>query len=156
MTALGIVLLVLGATAILIEAHVPTLGALGGPGVLALVAGTVLAVAGLGGGWALAAASAVVLGAVGLGTVWLSLRRGLEVRRRRISTGREGLVGHTGVVRSWAGEGGRVMVDGALWQARLSWPEEKSDLHEGDRVVVERIGGLTLAVRRAEEWEVLA
>jgi len=26
-------------------------------------------------------------------------------------------------------------------------------LHEGDQVVVERVSGLTLCVRKAEEWE---
>jgi membrane protein implicated in regulation of membrane protease activity len=26
-------------------------------------------------------------------------------------------------------------------------------LHDGDRVVVERVSGLTLGVRKAEEWE---
>ena len=29
-------------------------------------------------------------------------------------------------------------------------------LEEGDRVVVERVNGLTLSVRRAEEWELVA
>jgi membrane protein implicated in regulation of membrane protease activity len=29
-------------------------------------------------------------------------------------------------------------------------------LREGDRVVVERVSGLTLSVRRAEEWELIA
>ncbi len=29
-------------------------------------------------------------------------------------------------------------------------------LHEGDSVVVERVSGLTLSVRRAEEWELIA
>ena len=32
--------------------------------------------------------------------------------------------------------------------------EEESELDAGDAVVVERVSGLTLAVRRAEEWEV--
>jgi membrane-bound ClpP family serine protease len=50
-TALGICLLVLGATLGVLEAHVPALGMLGLPGVLALVGGAVLAVSGLGGVW---------------------------------------------------------------------------------------------------------
>ena len=28
-----------------------------------------------------------------------------------------------------------------------------AELHEGDPIVVERLDGLTLAVRRAEDWE---
>ena len=59
-------LLVVGAIMILLEAHVPTLGVLGGPGVLALGAGAVLAVAGLGGGLALVLVSAIVIVAAGV------------------------------------------------------------------------------------------
>ena len=67
-------------------------------------------------------------------------------------TGAEGLVGHVGTVRSWADASGSVALDGSLWQARRSVIEEH-ELHTGDQVVVERLTGLTLCVRRAEEWE---
>jgi len=42
---------------------------------------------------------------------------------------------------------------GALWRAEPSPIHDGAKLHEGDRVVVERVNGLTLRVRRAEEWE---
>jgi len=45
-------------------------------------------------------------------------------------------------------------VDGALWQARRSMADEDGVLAAGDQIVVERVSGLTLAVRRAEDWEV--
>jgi membrane-bound serine protease (ClpP class) len=47
---------------------------------------------------------------------------------------------------------GQVFVDGALWRARPSW-DDADGLREGDQIVVERVQGLTLSVRRAEEWE---
>ncbi len=154
MTALGVSLLVIGAVVILVEAHVPTLGVLGGPGVVALGVGAVLTVGGLGGGLALGLVSALVLVAAGLGVLTLSLRKGMAARRRRISAGPERLIGHVGVVRSWGEPTGSVLVDGALWRARRSWVEDEDcELHEGDPIVVERLNGLTLAVRRAEEWE---
>jgi membrane-bound serine protease (ClpP class) len=60
------------------------------------------------------------------------------------------------VVRSWAGRTGSVLVDGALWRARRSWSEEEQlEIHAGDTVVVERLDGLTVSVRPAEDWEVL-
>jgi len=34
-------------------------------------------------------------------------------------------------------------------------PRDEGELHEGDRVVVERVDGLTLCVRKAEEWELV-
>jgi membrane-bound ClpP family serine protease len=155
MTALGVSLLILGAIVIVVEAHVPTLGALGGPGVVAVGVGALLTVSGLGGGVALGILTALALVAVGAAVVGVSVRKGIEVRHRRVRAGPEGLIGHIGVVRSWAQTSGKVLVDGGLWQARQSWgiDDEPAELHQGDQVVVERLSGLTLAVRRAEDWE---
>jgi membrane-bound ClpP family serine protease len=159
MTALGVSLLIVGAIVILIEAHVPSLGILGGPGVVALGAGAVLAVSGLGGGIALGVASALVLVAVSAAILGWSLRKGIAVRRRAVRAGPERLIGHMGVVRSWVGSTGSVLVDGALWRARPSthaYDEDATgELCEGDEIVVERLDGLTLAVRRAEDWELV-
>jgi membrane-bound ClpP family serine protease len=154
MTALGVSLLVIGATVVLVEAHVPTLGILGGPGVVAIAVGTVLAVGGLGGGLALSLLSALVVAGAALGMVAVSVQKGAAVRRRRIRSGPEGLIGRVGVVRSWHEPTGSVVVEGALWRARRSLADDDSGtLHEGDEIVVERRHGLTLSVRRAEEWE---
>ncbi len=155
MTALGLALLAVGAIAVIIEAHVQSLGFLGAPGVAALTAGAVLAVSGLGGGLALVVTCAVVLAALSAAVVAVSLQKGVAVRRRRIQTGAEGIVGHLGVVRRWDNPSCTVLVDGALWRARPSLPDEEP-LHEGDHVVVERVTGLTLCVRKAEGWELVA
>ena len=155
MTALGVALLVIGAVVVMTEAHVPTLGALGGPGVVLIGVGAVLAVSGFGAGPLAALLIAAVLVAGGTGVVALSVRKGMAVRRRRVRTGPEGLLGHIGVVQSWEGPSGCVALDGALWNARASWPDEPHQLHAGDEVVVERLDGLTLGVRPAEEWELV-
>jgi membrane-bound ClpP family serine protease len=157
-TALGVSLLLIGATLVVVETHVQSLGMLGAPGVIALVVGSVLAVGGLGGGLALILTTALVLGFASAALLAFVLRKGASARRRKIRTGREALVGQVGVVRSWGEPTGRVLVDGALWRARRAWSEEHEDephsrLQEGDAVVIERLNGLTLAVRRAEEWE---
>jgi membrane-bound ClpP family serine protease len=156
MTALGVSLLLVGAVLILLEAHVPTLGVLGGPGVVALGAGAVLAVLGLGGGVVLGVLAAVLLTAVAGGVLAVTVGKGVAVRRRSVRAGPESLIGHLGVVRSWTGKTGSVMVDGTLWRARrsvLDDPEEPYELHPGDEVVVDHLDGLTVRVRRAEEWE---
>ncbi len=158
MTALGLALLVVGSILVLVEAHVPRLGLLGGPGVVALAAGAILAVGGLGGGIAVGVILAVLLAGAGLGLLALTFRNGIAVRRRRIRSGRERLIGQLGVVRRWEEPRGKVLVDGALWHARRSWPDDEHDqaeLHEGDPIVVERLEGLTLAIRPAEDWELV-
>lgn len=152
MTAIGIALLVVGAIVVTVEAHVPSLGVLGGPGVVALAVGAVLAVGGLGGGIALGVVAAVLVTAVGVGVVGISVAKGKAVGRRRARTE---LVGRLGVVRRWEDPDGTVLVDGALWSARPSLPDGES-LSSGDRIVVERVSGLTLCVRKAEDWELVA
>jgi membrane-bound serine protease (ClpP class) len=159
MTALGVALLVLGTTAVLLEAHFPALGMLGVPGVVGLVIGSVLTVAGLGGGIVAAVIVAVLVAAAGAALVAASVRKGAAVTRRRVRAGAEGIIGHIGTVRSWSGESGdgKVLVDGALWQARQSLllEDHPDALRTGDKVVVEQLRGLTVGVRRAEEWELV-
>jgi membrane-bound serine protease (ClpP class) len=141
------------------EVHYPSHGIVGGAGVLAMAIGAVLAISGLGGGVAIGLLGGLALAAFGVGAIGLSVRQGAAVGRRRIRTGAEGLVGHIGVVRAWADAAGSVALDGALWRARRSPSPDDGDgpdeLHAGDQVVVERLNGLTLSVRRAEDWELL-
>lgn len=157
MTALGVSLLIVGAILILVEAHVPTLGVLGAPGVVALGVGAVLAVLGLGGGIVLGVVAALLLAGAAGGVLALTVGKGMAVRRRRIRAGPESLIGHVGVVRNWTNPTGCVLVDGALWRARRSVldDEDREDLHPGDTVVVDHLDGLTVSVRRAEEWELI-
>jgi membrane protein implicated in regulation of membrane protease activity len=65
------------------------------------------------------------------------------------------MIGRLGIVRRWNEPEGKVLVDGALWHAYPSLPDGE-EIHEGDKVVVERVNGLRLAVRKAEDWELVA
>jgi membrane-bound ClpP family serine protease len=152
MVELGVALVVVGAALLVAEAHVPG-GVLGVTGGVTLATGAAIALAAAGGGAAVVVG--VVLGALAATGLWLAFaaRKALEARRLRSVSGREALAGRCGVVRRWQNGDGQVFVDGALWRARPSWPDSDDQLAAGDAVVVERVSGLTLAVRRAEEWE---
>jgi membrane-bound ClpP family serine protease len=152
MVEVGLALLLVGAILLVAEAHVSG-GVLGVFGGMAFAGGAALAIGGTGAGVALVVAA--LIAAVAVTGTWLAVatRKSLAARRRQVTSGREALSGRTGVVRSWAGDGGQVFVDGALWRARHSPIEDNEELDAGDAVVVERVSGLTLAVRRAEEWE---
>jgi membrane-bound serine protease (ClpP class) len=152
MVEVGVALVIVGAALLVAEAHVPG-GVLGVFGGVSLAAGLALAVSGAGAGIAIVVAS--VLAAAAVTGLWLAVatRKALATRRMRISSGSEALSGRLGIVRSWSDGGGQVLVDGALWRARKSWPDEEAEFGVGDPVVVERVNGLTLGVRRAEEWE---
>jgi membrane-bound serine protease (ClpP class) len=153
MVAIGVVLVLLGAALLVAEAHVPA-GAFGLAGGISLTLGTILAMTAAGAG--VAAIVAVAVGAGAIASLWVTvaMRKSLESQARKPASGSEALAGRPGVVRRWAGGDGQVLVDGALWRARSSWPDDdEGDLEAGDPVVVERVSGLTLGVRKAEEWE---
>jgi membrane-bound serine protease (ClpP class) len=97
----------------------------------------------------------VSLGAVGAVTLVLVIFFGflltaaIRARRNRVVTGREGIVGATGVVRREIepGRAGIVLTQGELWQAVA--PAGRVGV--GEQVVVEAIDGLLLTVRRASD-----
>jgi membrane-bound ClpP family serine protease len=151
--ALGIALLVVGAGLLVAEAHLPTFGVLGVSGLVALLAGVALAIEGAGGGLALILTVTLLLAAVGGALLLVAGRRTLAAARGRARTGAEALVGRVGVVKVAPAPLAQVFVDGALWRAQPSTWDGGEALREGDAVVVECVRGLTLGVRRAEEWE---
>jgi membrane-bound serine protease (ClpP class) len=130
---------------------------LGVSGGVALIAGGIIVIAALGGGAALAVPVGVGLGAAAGGWAVVATRTAAGSQHGRAQAGAEALCGRVGVVRRWSDSAGQVFVEGALWRARHEWAEENPEkLCEGDSVVVERVSGLTLSVRRAEEWELIA
>jgi membrane protein implicated in regulation of membrane protease activity len=152
MLIFGLVLVVVAVILVLAEAHLSTGGFIASVAVVALVAGASVLLVGAGAGWLAVAGVAVCLMlASAAGLMFLGRSVG-SVRRLRPRAGTEAMIGHIGVVRAGAA-GARVFVDGGLWRAQPSHPEQERALHDGDRVVVERVTGLTLGVRKAEEWE---
>jgi membrane-bound ClpP family serine protease len=148
-------LLMLGLALAVVEAHVPSYGVLGTLGLAAILAAVALSVTASGGGLALAIAVTLPVGAAAGAVGAVAVRGTLATRRQRARCGPEALVGHVGVVRRPLDPLGQVLVDGELWRARRSWAEEDEPAPEaGEAVVVDRVRGLTLSVRRAETWEV--
>lgn len=154
MSTFGIVLLLLGTALAVTEAHAPSHGALGTAAAVAFAAGIALTVAGAGLGVAAALAVGLVAGAVAAVYTWIVVCKAVAVSRRAVRSGAEGLIGRVGEVRATPAPLGQVFLDGALWRARVWAGDEDAVLECGDPIVVERVDGLTLTVRRAEEWEV--
>lgn len=150
MSEIGLVLLLVGAALAVAEAHVLSHGLLGSAAVAAAATGIALVIAGAGLGLTLALATGVVAGGIGAGYLWVVVHKALAARRARVRSGAEGLVGQVGEARA----AGQVFLDGALWRARQWSFDEDAVLERGDPIVVERVDGLTLTVRRAEDWEV--
>ncbi|MGO4220519.1 nodulation protein NfeD [Lysobacter sp. TAF61] len=137
----GVALIVLGVALIAIEFAVPSLGAAGVGGVVALVAGSLILfdtqVPGFGvpGGLIAGIAIASALGFMGM--VWLAAR----ARRRPVVSGREEMIGHLAVaMRDFDGRG-QVRIRGEQWQARSAVP-----VRGGQAVRVLALDGLVLQV----------
>jgi membrane-bound ClpP family serine protease len=155
MSALVVLLLLLGLALLVAELQHRARGVLGTTGIAAFIAGILLAVFGSIGEFAVALALTLpIVTALGAFSV-VAGRLALSAARRRARCGAEGLVGHIGVVRRPLDPLGHVAIDGELWRARRSWAEEdEPPPAEGEPVVVDHVQGLTLSVRRAEVWEV--
>ena len=94
-------------------------------------------------------AAIVAVTAVLLGFFLVLVTAVLRSRRRRVVTGREGLLGAIGTVRRELepGRTGIVLVQGELWQAVA--PDGR--LGVGEQAVVQQMDGLLLTVRRATD-----
>jgi len=153
MTALGIALIVAAVVLLLAEAHLSTGGLIGACASVAAVGGVVVLLLAAGAGAVLVLVVGLCAAAAAVSLLLFARRRILRPLQARPRTGREALVGHVGVVRSSNGAAAEVFLDGSLWRAEPSPIHHETELHSGDRVVVERVNGLTLCVRKAEEWE---
>ena len=80
----------------------------------------------------------VAAAVVEVGEVYLWIR---FLRRYRVTTGAEGMVGEKGEAISRCDPLGRVRVRGEIWNARC-----EAGAEPGDRVVVAEVSGLTLVV----------
>lgn len=141
----GFMLLILGVAMLIAEVYVTSYGILGIGGVIAFVIGSLFLIdtartnVVVSRGIIAGAASAMTLAILGLGYVVM------RERRRRPTTGREGLVGEIGEVREAIGPGapGRLFVHGESWQA-----ESDEAMAAGVRARVTGVRGLHLTVRR--------
>lgn len=155
MSALVVVLVLVGLALLLVERHVRTRGSLRATGIAALIAAFALVILRPTGNFAVAVALSVPILAALSAFALTAIRLTLSAGRRRARCGAEGLVGHVGVVRRPLDPLGYVAIDGELWRARRSWAEEDDPPPaEGENVVVDHVQGLTVTVRRAEIWEV--
>jgi len=135
----GLMLVLLGAALLVIDAHVTSHGALSLSGLVAMALGLVTLFHDKGTPYHMHVWVVVTVTAL-IGGFWaFAVSKSVAARRSPVTVGPEQIVGLEGVVRS----GGNVFVRGELWRVRSEEP-----LHEGDRVAVDALDGLTLAVHR--------
>lgn len=144
----GVALIVLGVGLMTAEFAVPSYGALGVGGVIALVAGSLILfdeeVPGFGVPGRLILGLGVASALAFMGVIWLAAR----ARRRPVVTGVEELVGHEAVAVEDFERQGQVRIRGEVWQA-----ESNAPVRRGQRLRVHALDGLVLRVSPKEGGE---
>ena len=144
----GLGLILLGIAFMVAEAFVPSFGALGLGGLVALIIGSVMLidtdVPGYGLPWGLILPMAAVSGAF----VFLVASLAVRARTRPVVTGREEMVGADGLVLEDVEREGWATVHGETWRIRSRVP-----LARGSRVKVTAMDGLTLDVQPLKNGE---
>ncbi|WP_147652387.1 NfeD family protein [Vulcaniibacterium gelatinicum] len=144
----GVALIVLGVGLMTAEFAVPSYGALGVGGVIALVAGSLILfdeeVPGFGVPGRLVLGIGVASALAFMGVIWLAAR----ARRRPVVTGVEELVGHEAVAVEDFERQGQVRIRGEVWQAESNVP-----VRSGQRLRVHALDGLVLRVSPKEGGE---
>src|SRR3954452_23112889 len=135
----GLMLVLLGAALLVVDAHVTSHGALTLSGLVAMAIGLTTLFHDSGTPYHMHVWVVVTVTAL-IGGFWaVAVSKSVAARRAPVMVGPEQIVGLEGVGRA----GGDVFVRGELWRVRSEEP-----LHEGDRVSVDALDGLTLAVHR--------
>jgi membrane-bound serine protease (ClpP class) len=142
----GLALIMLGIIFMVAEAFVPSFGALGIGGVIALVAGSVMLmdtdVEGFQVSWVIIGLTAIT-GAVAFGAVGIVAER---ARRRRPVSGREEMIGGTATALEDFTSRGRVRAHSEEWQARSAEP-----VSAGQQLRIVGMEGLVLIVEPLRE-----
>lgn len=128
-----------------LEAKFATHGVLGIGGIICMVIGALFLVDGpipqMRVHFATALLVSIPIGAIAIFLTTLVLR----VRKSRVVTGQEGMIGEIGVARTQLGPDGKVFVHGEIWNAVA-----RAEIAPGTRVRVHGVDGLHLLVEPAE------
>lgn len=145
----GIFLLILAFGLFIAEAFVTSHGILGTSGLIAFVMGSLLLFTGSGPGISLSPWMVVLFTAFFAALLALLIFFIVRGQTRKVLTGQEGLIGLVGVVRTPLNPRGTVFLAGSLWNAVA----EEGQVEQGKEVVVTKVEGLTLRVKRKEAEE---
>lgn len=143
----GVLMIMLGFVLFAMELFVTSFGLLTVGGLIAVVVGSLMLFPGrpaeIGLDYALIAGVVIGIGVF----VAFAAQAVVKAQRRQATTGQEGLIGAVGVVRDILDPKGTVLCAGEHWRATA----EDGPIGVEEEVVVVRVEGLTLVVRRRSE-----
>jgi membrane-bound serine protease (ClpP class) len=140
----GVLLILLAFGLFIGEAITPGFGLFFGGGVVSLIIGSLLLFQGAPAlfrvsPWLIATVTIIISGALAF-----IIQRVISIRRKQATTGREELAGKTAMVKVALNPSGTVFYKGELWSAI----SESGEVKPGEEVIINRIDGLTLYVKK--------
>src|SRR5215207_905980 len=136
-STIGVILILIGIALFIADLHVISHGLLTAGGIVTLLAGG-LALVGAGVPYSAVLLGALVVVAMLMGGVLFGVLGSLRgLRGSKVLTGKEGMIGEMGTVRSPVGVNseGWVFVHGELWRAVLAFAPEESDPRDGEPMI---------------------
>jgi membrane-bound serine protease (ClpP class) len=140
----GLLLILLAFGLFVTEIFVPAYGILTTGGIVSLVIGSLIlfseSEASMQFDKSLIVYVAIFLAAFMAFLIWAVIRG----QKRKVTTGKEGMVGQVAMVKTSLKPTGMVLVEGELWKAEL----DEGQAHPGDEVIVKSVDNLKLRVTR--------
>jgi len=142
----GLLLIILGVILFIVEVNVMSYGLLSISGAISIFLGSIMLIDS--DDPAMQISKAVLYPTLGMtflfsiGSIYLATK----AHQLRTTTGMEGLVGETGIVKVALNPQGRVLIHGEIWNA-----ESDITISDGEKVIVETVEGLKIKVRKVGE-----
>ncbi|MBI4758278.1 MAG: nodulation protein NfeD [Chloroflexi bacterium] len=143
----GLALIIFAFVLFIVEVKAPTHGLLTTGGIIAMFLGSLLLISSTAPYFTIS--RELIAAVVGLTAAFFVFVVGaaLRAQRRRVTTGREGLVGQVGVAKAALAPSGPILIDGELWEATSL----SGRIEPGQRVRVIEVDGLRLKVKAQEQ-----
>jgi membrane-bound serine protease (ClpP class) len=143
---LGVMLILIGIAFMIAEVYVASFGVIGFFGVIAFAAGSILIFNTSDAKYHLALPLIIIMSVISFAFIFMILSLAIQSHKRKIVSGREGLIGSEGVVLSVMNQQTVVRVLGEIWDAKSS-----DKLQPGDKIKVTHVQGLVLIVKISGE-----
>ncbi|MCX7679841.1 MAG: nodulation protein NfeD [Spirochaetes bacterium] len=142
---LGVLLIVLSVILFILELKITSYGIFTIMGIISFAVGSMILFDNPLPGFSIPWTTIVGVGVCVLLFVFVLIRLAILAHQSKVVTGHEGMIGETGTVLRTSGKRAQVQVHGEIWNAK-----SEDELHQGDKVTVEKIEGMTLFVRKID------
>jgi len=142
----GLFLIILGIIFFILEVKIISHGVLGIAGIISIIIGSIMLIDLPSHILSISYKTIILVGILSGIFVFGILSYAIKAQLSKVKTGKEGLIGETGIARMDIHTQGRIFLHGELWNARSD-----EFIKEGEKVVVVGVDNLVLKVKRKEE-----